>query len=94
MRGSLARLAIAGSVPDQLVEPVKAALKEFLSLLREASDPNVSFAGEYGTVALKFFRLVRQVEGWNAYENERRRIIDSWIELDTGIWRWQKLFTR
>jgi WD40 repeat protein len=50
-----ARLAIAGSVPDQLVEPVKAALKEFLSLFREASDPNVSFAGEYGTVALRFF---------------------------------------
>jgi roadblock/LC7 domain-containing protein len=79
-----ARLAIAGSVPDQLVEPVKAALKEFLSLLREASDPNVSFAGEYGTVALKFFGLVRQVEGWNAYEHERRRIIDSWKRhLDT-----------
>jgi WD40 repeat protein len=79
-----ARLAIAGSVPDQLLEPVKAALKEFLSLLREASDPNVSFAGEYGTVALKFFGLVRRVEGWNAYENERRKIIDNWINLLLG----------
>jgi Tol biopolymer transport system component len=80
----LARLRIAGSVPDQLVEPVKAALGEFLSLLREASDPKVSFGGEYATVALKFFRLVRQVEGWDAYEHERQRIVNSWSELVRG----------
>jgi hypothetical protein len=78
---ALARLKIAGEVPEQLLEPFIAALKEGERLLRETAEPKVAFVGEWVSVTDKLVGLLRQVEGWNAYENERRKIIDNWINL-------------
>jgi len=78
---ALARLKIAGEVPEQLLEPFIDALKEGERLLRETAEPMVAFVGEWVSVTDKLVGLLRQVEGWNAYENERRKIIDNLINL-------------
>jgi hypothetical protein len=81
---ALARLKIAGEVPEQLLEPFIKALREGERLLRETAEPKVAFVGEWVSVTDKLVGLLRQVEGWNAYENERRKIIDNWINLPRG----------
>jgi WD40 repeat protein len=81
---ALTRLAIAGSIPQQLWEPIKVTLEQAEHLLRKVAEPNVALAGELVSVAGKLVSLVRQVEGWNAYENERRKILDNWKELLHG----------
>jgi hypothetical protein len=81
---ALARLKIAGEVPEQLLEPFINTLKEFERLVRETAEPNVAFVGEWVSVTGKLVGLLRKVEGWNAYENERRKIIDNWINLLRG----------
>jgi hypothetical protein len=81
---ALARLKIAGEVPEQLLEPFINALKEGERLVRETAEPKVAFVGEWVSVTGKWVGLLRKVEGWNAYENERRKIIYRWINLLRG----------